>query len=211
VADAATRLSVAATATPPGFARVYVEPWLSPFPIALGLLALAMFAFLAATYLTAAATNDALRDDFRRRAYAAAAAMLAAAFGALAVAHSSAPELRRGLLSFTGSALALQSATASAALVALWSLATRRWRVARVAAGAQVSLILWGWVLVQYPYIIPPIHTARDVAAPRATLVLLLAALATGAVVLIPSLAYLYRTFAPIRESRHAGESHHQR
>jgi len=201
VGEAASRLAGVDRAMRPSFASVYVDPWLSPFPITLGVLALAMFAFLAATYLAAAASSDALRDDFRRRAYAAEGAMFVAAFGALGVAHASAPDLRRDLMSMTGSALALQITTAAAALVAIWSLATRRWFTARVAAAAQASLILWGWVLVQYPFIIPPVHTARAVAAPRETLVLLLVALAAGAVVLVPSLAYLYRTFAPVKAS----------
>src|SRR5690349_17011908 len=47
------------------FASAYVAPWLSPFPIAVGALALVLFAFLAAVYLTVEAEDDALRDDFR--------------------------------------------------------------------------------------------------------------------------------------------------
>lgn len=195
VGDAAARLASAGAAAPIGFVDVYVAPWLAPFPIALGVLALAMFAFLAATYLAAAAGSDALRDDFRRRGLAAAAVMFVAAFGALALAHVSAPEVRRGLMSMTARAVAFQIATAAAALVALWALASRRWLVARAAAAAQVSLILWGWVLVQYPYIVPPNATASAVAAPSATLELLLGALALGAIVLVPSLVYLFRTF----------------
>jgi cytochrome d ubiquinol oxidase subunit II len=67
--------------------------------------------------------------------------------------------------------------------------------VARVAAAAQVSLILWGWVLAQFPYLVPPTLTIADAAAPRRTLVLTLWALAAGALVLFPSLAYLFRIF----------------
>jgi cytochrome bd ubiquinol oxidase subunit II len=206
VGDAAARLAASSADAAPSFASVYVSPWLAPFPLALGVLALAMFAFLAATYLTAAASNAALRDAFQQRAFAAAAVMFATAFGALVLAHTNAPDVRRGLMSMTGRALAFQLATATAALAALWALATRRWLVARVAAGAQVSLILWGWVLAQYPYIIPPTVTARSAAAPRVTLELLLAALAAGVVVLVPSLVYLYRTFATAERPARAGE-----
>jgi cytochrome d ubiquinol oxidase subunit II len=201
VGAAAMRLARAGETAPPSFASVYVWPWLAPFPIVLGVLALAMFAFLAATYLAAAARDDALRDDFRRRAFAAAVVMFVAAFGALGVAHVSAPHVRRGLMSMSGGALSLQLATGSAALLALWSLARRRWLIARASAAAQVSLILWGWVLVQYPFIIPPDQTTRAVAAPRATLVLLIGALGVGAVVLMPSLVYLYRTFGRVEST----------
>jgi len=62
-----------------------------------------------------------------------------------------------------------------------------------------VSLILWGWVLVQAPYVLPPTMTIRAAAAPRVTLELLVGALAAGAVLLLPALGYLFRTFAAER------------
>ena len=64
-----------------------------------------------------------------------------------------------------------------------------------MAAAAQVTLILWGWVLGQYPYLIPPTVTIDAAAAPERTLNLTLWALALGAMVLFPSLAYLFRVF----------------
>ena len=54
------------------FAEVYVEPWLAVYPLTVGFLALALFAMLAAVYLALAARDDALREDFRRRALVAA-------------------------------------------------------------------------------------------------------------------------------------------
>ena len=191
---AAMRLPTAAGAASPTFASVFVAPWLAPFPLALGVLALAMFAFLAAVYLALAAPEPALRDDFRRRALGAAAAMFVSAFGALGLARMWEPEVIGALM--RGRALAFQGIVAVAALAALWAIWNRRWRLARIAAAAQVSLILWGWVLVQRPYVVPPMHTVRGAAAPRITLELLLGALVVGAVILVPALVYLFRTFA---------------
>ncbi len=184
------------------FVAVFVAPWLSPFPLAMGVLALAMFAFLAAVYLALAATAESLREDFRRRALAASAAMFVAAFGGLGVAHMREPEVSRELTA--GFALYFQVATGVAAMAAIWALWARRWALARVAAAGQVSLILWGWVVVQYPYVIPPSQTLRAAAAPRITLVLLLYGLVGGSLILIPSLIYLYRTFAQSGEDRGA-------
>ena len=176
------------------FLSEYVAPWLSPFPLAMGALALAMFAFLAAVYLALATDDAALREDFRRRALGAEAAMFVAAFGGLAVAHVTAPHVSGAL---TGSrAVAFQGATALAAIAVLLSVWTRRWLTARLAAALQVSLILWGWVLVQYPFVLPPTLTIHDAAAPRATLELLIGALAGGALILVPALVYLFRIFA---------------
>lgn len=192
VGEAQTRVGAA------GFRSVYVAPWWSPFPIAVGVLTLALFAMLAAVYLAYETRDQALREDFRRRALAAAAAVFAAAFGALAVAHLEAPMVRAGLENSVW-ALPFQLATGVAALTAIGALWRRRYAVARLAAAAQVSLILWGWAFAQFPYVVPPGLTIENTAAPRITLELVAWALGAGAVLLIPSLVYLRRTFAARR------------
>jgi cytochrome d ubiquinol oxidase subunit II len=180
------------------FTALYLAPWLTPFAVGVGLLALALFAFLAATYLTLEAPDEELREDFRSRALAAAAAVFVIAFGVLIVARLTAPpRVAPPLAALTARwwALPLHVLTALAAVGAIWALVARRWRLARVAAAAQVTLILWGWALAQYPYLIPPELAITDAAAPRRTLVLALWALAIGAAVLLPSLAYLFGIF----------------
>lgn len=172
----------------------YVTPWLAPLPLACGIFALVVFAFLAAVYLTVEAADDALRDDFRRRALWAAGAMFVAAFGTLLVSYQSAPALRHALTS-TPWAIPLHVATGISAVTAIGALVTRRWRLARMAAIAQVSCILWGWGASQYPDLIPHRLTIADAAAPAVTLRITLIALAGGAVILIPSLWYLFRVF----------------
>jgi cytochrome bd ubiquinol oxidase subunit II len=195
---AAARLPATPGAPAPSYVSLYVAPWLAPFPLALGALALAMFAFLAAVYL--GVREPALRDAFRRRALWSAGAMFVTAFGALGVSGMTTPHVLGGLT--RGGALVLQLLIAVAALAAIWTLYARRWQLARVAAAAQVSLILWGWVLVQAPYVLPPTLTIRNAAAPRITLELLVGALAAGAVLLLPALAYLFRTFTAERRVR---------
>jgi len=189
----------AGTLRPPGrggFHESYVAPWLTPFGVGVGLLTLALFAFLAAVYLTVEAREPTLQEDFRRRALGAAAAVFVAAFSTLGLALLGAPLMGRGLTTAPW-APALHLATGVAAVVAIWTLWRRRFRLARVAAAAQVSLILWGWALAQYPYLIPPDLTIRAAAAPRITLVLTLWVLGAGALVLFPSLIYLFRVFKP--------------
>src|SRR6185295_9210760 len=48
-----------------GFYEGYVAPWLTPFGVGVGLLTLALFAFLAAVYLTVEAREPALRAGRR--------------------------------------------------------------------------------------------------------------------------------------------------
>jgi cytochrome d ubiquinol oxidase subunit II len=190
----------AGTLRPPGrsgFHESYVAPWLTPFGVGVGLLTLALFAFLAAVYLTVEAREAALREDFRRRALGAALAVFVTAFGTLGLALLGAPLMGRGLTTAPW-APALHLATGGAAVTAIWALWSRRFRLARVTAAAQVSLILWGWAFAQYPYLIPPDLTIRAAAAPRITLILSLWTLGLGTLVLCPSLIYLFRVFKPV-------------
>jgi cytochrome d ubiquinol oxidase subunit II len=172
----------------------YVSPWLTPFGVAVGVLTLACFAYLAAVYLVLEAGDPELREDFRHRAIRAGIAVLATAVLALGLAGTGAPRLVDGLVRSAWALpyLGLTALTAATALGALWR---RRYAVARVAAGAQVSLLVWGWALAQYPYLVPPDLTVAGAAAPPITLTLVLIGLALGAVVLIPSLYYLFRVF----------------
>src|SRR2546426_3196126 len=133
-------------ATGEGFYQVYVAPWLTPFALSVGVFALIAFAFLAAVYLTLEAEERELQEDFRNRALGAGVALFFAALAALLLSQRWAPRVREALI-FASWAVPLHLLTAAAALTALAALWRRRWRVARVAAATQVSLILWGWAL----------------------------------------------------------------
>jgi cytochrome d ubiquinol oxidase subunit II len=194
VGDAAARVGGGAAVRPSSFMEVFVAPWLAPFPIAVGCFALALFAFLAAVYLAVAAPDPPLRDDFRRRALASAVAVFVLAAVAMVSARSSAPVVARGVAGSLRSIL-LHIATGLAAVTAIGAIWRRQYGLARFAAAAQVTLILWGWAVAQYPYVIPTTLTIRDAAAPPITLALLVVGLTTGAVILIPSLRYLFKLF----------------
>lgn len=176
------------------FRQNYVNPWLNLYCLAVGALALAAFAFLAAAFLTVEGKHDDLRGDFALRAQWAGIAVGVAALLVLFLAGSSAPDMQAGLLHSPWS-VPLQLATLAAAVTALVALRTHRWRVARGAATAEVTLLLWGWALGQFPYLIPPHLSIEVTAAPRATLEGVTIALVLGGAVLIPSLIYLFRVF----------------
>ena len=172
----------------------FFAAWLAPFPWAVGGFALALFAFLAAVYLTVEARDPALQDDFRQRALLAAVAVGVLALLVFLLSGTGAPRIRAGL-SASPWAWPLQIATGGVAVGAIWALWTRRFYLARALAAAQVSLILAGWGAAQYPYLIEPNITIQDAAAPQITLRLLLIALAAGALVLFPSIYFLFRIF----------------
>jgi cytochrome d ubiquinol oxidase subunit II len=176
------------------FAERFVDPWLTPFAFGVGLLTVALFAFLAAVFLTLETRDRELVEDFRRRALGAGVAVFLASALVLLLSFQAAPLLSRGLTG-SGWALPLHLATAASAIAVFAALWTRRFRLARVLVGLQVSLIFWGWTVSQYPYLVPPDLTIDGAAAPEITLRLTLWALGLGTLVLAPSLVYLFRVF----------------
>jgi cytochrome bd ubiquinol oxidase subunit II len=172
----------------------FFEPWLRPFPIAVGVFALCLFAFLAATYLANEAVGAALKDDFRRRALGAAVAVGVCALVVFALSFEGAPRITEGLTRrpWTWPLHAVTAVAATTAFVGLWK---RRFQLARVGAAAQTAMIMLGWAASQYPYLVVPDVTLGNAAANPLTQRLLLYALAIGSVVLFPSLYVLYRIF----------------
>jgi cytochrome d ubiquinol oxidase subunit II len=169
-------------------------PWLAPFPWAVGAFNLALCTYLAAVYLVHEAEDDGLRAAFRRRALIAGVMTGAAALVAYLLAAQGAPLVYAGLTSQPWSA-PLHAATAAAAFGALWALWRARDGWARVAAIAQVGLIVMGWGLSLFPYLVPPDLTLANSAASRAVLRPVLYALGAGSVALVPALIILFRVF----------------
>jgi cytochrome bd ubiquinol oxidase subunit II len=172
----------------------FFESWIAPFPFAVGFFALALFAFLAAVYLTVEARERELQEDFRRRALLAGVAVGLLALTVFVLAKTGAPTVRAGI-SRTWWALGLHFFTAIFATGAFVTLWIRRYGLARICVAAQVTLILLGWAFAQFPHLVEPDITISSAAAPQVTLELLLGALAAGAILLFPSYYYLFRIF----------------
>jgi cytochrome d ubiquinol oxidase subunit II len=172
----------------------FFRSWLAPFPFAVGFFALALFAFLAAVYLTVEARERELQEDFRARALVAGVAVGLLALTVFVLAKTGAPTVRAGI-SRSWWALGLHVLTAIFATSAFVTIWTRRYRIARICTAAQVTLILLGWAFAQFPHLVEPDITISSAAAPRITLELLLGALAAGAILLFPSYYYLFRIF----------------
>lgn len=172
----------------------FFRPWLAPFPWAVGALTVALFAFLAAVYLTLEAREDELRDDFRLRALAAAAAVAVTGALAAALAPGSAPHLAERLTG-TLPGRALMAAGAASLAAAATLLAGRRYFAARAFAALTVVLVLTGWGWGLHPWIVSGAVSVHEGAAPDVTLRLVGSILAVGSVILVPAYVYLYATF----------------
>jgi cytochrome d ubiquinol oxidase subunit II len=132
-----------------------------------------------------------LARAFRSRALGAGVVTGVVALGGLFVLRSDARPLFDGLTSGSGLAAVLVSALAGAAT--LWLVFAERYHLARWTSAVAVAAITVGWVLAQDPYVLPPRLTLDQAAASDATLATLLVGMGIGAIVLVPSLVYLYR------------------
>jgi cytochrome d ubiquinol oxidase subunit II len=178
----------------------FFRTWFHPFPLIVGLLSLSLFAYLSACYLTIETDDPALQNDFRNRSLFSGSVSLMAAFATYVVAGNAAQGIRDGL-SRAPYVWLIEVGGAIAALVAFQALWTRHYQRARIAAAAQVALIVFGWGVAQYPYLVRPELTIYKSAAPTNIVSDLLIAVAMGALVLIPSLILLLLVFKKHRES----------
>jgi cytochrome d ubiquinol oxidase subunit II len=188
--------AVASGRVPPGNAAGdAVTSWLNPTSILGGTLAVGVCAYLAAVYLCADSLRDGhdeLAEAFRRRAIVTAVVVGVVAAVGVFVLRADAPRLFHGL---THRALPLMLLSALAGGVAIWLLAVRRYRLARVVSALAVTAVLWGWGVGQYPTLLEPSYTVADAAASPATLRPLLVTMVVAALLVVPSLALLIAMF----------------
>jgi cytochrome bd ubiquinol oxidase subunit II len=169
-----------------------VTSWLNPTSLAIGALAVATGAYVAAVYLAGDAARAGLEElavAFRRRALAAGIVTGAIAFGGLVVLAFDAERLSDRL--FAWPALAAVVASAVTGLLTLELVRRSRFEAARFGASAAVAAVVVGWALAQRPELLPGL-TVQEAAAGRRTLVATVVGVAGGAVILTPSLALLY-------------------
>jgi cytochrome d ubiquinol oxidase subunit II len=176
------------------FWLIFMRPWLAPFPIAVGIFALCLFAFLAAVYLTVEAKEKELQEDFKVRALVSGVFVGVMALVVFSLAGNGAPFIREALVSRLWT-WPLHIGTALLAIGAFFCLWTNRFRTAALCAAGQVTLIVWGWAFAQYPFLVQPNISIYTSAAPESVLKLLIAALACGAFLLFPSFYYLFYVF----------------
>jgi cytochrome d ubiquinol oxidase subunit II len=188
--------AVAAGPVPPGIGRGNaLSSWWNPVSVMTGVLAVVVCAYLAAVYLTADARRSGdpeLITQFRIRALiAGAVAGIVSAVGLLFL-HNDAPALAHGL---AHRALPLVMVSGVAGLASLALLYLGHFLTARLTAALAVAAVLWAWALAQYPHLLDPGLTISQAAANHTVLEAVLISLGVGALVLVPSLAWLYLLF----------------
>ncbi|MEX2203653.1 MAG: cytochrome d ubiquinol oxidase subunit II [Actinomycetota bacterium] len=172
-----------------------VSAWTSPLSLFAGLFAVAICAYLAATYLIVEAQvrgDPELARDFRTRAIGSGVvAGILAAIG-LFVVRDQAPILWQGM---TERGIPFVALSAMGGLGSIVAIAAGAGRVARVAAAAATGAVLWAWGAAQWPYLVVPDVTAEAAAAPEATVRVVAIGFTVGGALLAPSLFLLFHVF----------------
>ncbi|MGE3910654.1 MAG: cytochrome d ubiquinol oxidase subunit II [Chloroflexota bacterium] len=166
--------------------------WLDPLALATGALSLALCAYLAAVFLTLETTGE-LREDFRWRALGVWVVAGVLSIGTLLLTYQEAPRLWEALTSARAAPAVLAGVILAPA--SAWAMLRRWYRTARVLSAGQVVLLLIGWALAQWPFIIYPDITLHAAASPPATLRFVLWTLIPGLGLLLPSLWLLFAVF----------------
>ncbi len=173
-----------------------IAPWLSPFALTIGAMAVALCATLAAVYLIIEAQDtehdNELTEFYRIRAIIAGAITAALGGLGLLLAPSESPLLWHNLLYGAWPVIAIAMIIGLVTAVALF---TRRYRIARVLIVMMTAFILGAWGLAQYPYVIPPSYTIQNSANASNVIIAVLIGFVCGLVILIPSLYYLFSVF----------------
>ena len=173
-----------------------VDSWLNPTSLLGGVLAVLTCGYLAAVFLTAEAHRVGAPDLegwARRRAVGAALAAGAVALAGPFVLHHDAHRLYTHLLQRGWPLLTISVLSGLAALVATVAGPVRnRPALVRPLGALAVAAVLGGWGVAQYPYLLGTHLSIQAAAAPAATMEALVVVAVAAAVLVVPSLAWLF-------------------
>jgi cytochrome bd ubiquinol oxidase subunit II len=168
--------------------------WTGATALWVGALAVVTGAYNAAVFLAADSVRAQAPDlttAFRRRALGSAVVAGAMAIGGLFVIREDARDFYDGLTSGGGLAMVIVSGVVG--LLTFWLLWTNRFEVARYTSGVAVGAMLAGLAFAQRPDFLPGELSVRAAAAGDPTLAATLIVLVLALLVIVPSIAVLFR------------------
>ncbi|MEL6591857.1 MAG: cytochrome d ubiquinol oxidase subunit II [Bacteroidota bacterium] len=179
------------------FYSAYLAPWLNLFSFAVGIFFTSICAFMAAVFLVGETEDEELKRMFFRQAIG--SNIIAIVSGIVVFVSAYLQGLALHEVYFNHPLALIAVLMASALVPLLWRtlrLGHDQW--ARILTGAIVSLILFGWLGVQFPAMLnlasgPLVYEVAQ--APEAVLSVMSWVLIGGSVLIFPSLYYLFRVF----------------
>jgi cytochrome bd ubiquinol oxidase subunit II len=171
-----------------------LSSWTGATALWAGALAVVTGAYVAAVFLAADSVRAQAPDlttAFRHRALGSAVVAGAMAIGGLFVIREDARDLYDGLTSGGGLAMVIVSGVVG--LLTFWLLWTNRFEVARYTSGVAVGAMLAGLAFAQRPDFLPGELSLQAAAADDPTLAATLIVLVVALLVIVPSIAVLFR------------------
>lgn len=166
--------------------------WLNLFTLMGGVVGVAICAYLAPVYMTVR-VQGALQEDFRNAAILSGIALGVLTALMIPLAMYQAPLFSQRLLGSWPMLFVVLAVMAGVSTQFL--LLLKRYFAAQLTAGCTVALTLAGFAAALHPDLLIGQLSLRAAAAPRETLVAYLTVLPIGALILVPSLFFLYWTF----------------
>jgi cytochrome d ubiquinol oxidase subunit II len=169
-----------------------VGSWVNPTSLLGGVLAVLATAFTAAVFLTAEARRREIPDLeawFRLRSLVAALVTGAVALAGIAVLRADAPRLFDELL---GRGLPLVIVSALCGLASVLLLRRAAPRLLQALAVAAVAMVVAGWGVAQYPFLLGTHLSIAEASAPLPTLVALTVVAAAALLLVVPSMGLLF-------------------
>jgi cytochrome d ubiquinol oxidase subunit II len=170
-------------------------PWTSLFAGVVGLLAVALCAHLAASFVTNRLEHTGQpgpAERLRRRGLQTGTSVLALSLLALLTAAWKAPALWHRL---STAALPLLAIGLAATIISLYAMARRRYPLARGATALAAGAIVWGWLIAQSPRLIGTHLTIHTAAATAPALTALAIAGVAVLIAVLPAFYLLYVLF----------------
>ncbi|HLZ60119.1 MAG TPA: cytochrome d ubiquinol oxidase subunit II [Ktedonosporobacter sp.] len=169
--------------------------WITPFSLAVGVMAVLQCAAVAAVYLAAEARTNQEEEfaaSYRIKALITSGLVSALGIVCIALSVTEAPWLWRGILT---QSFVFVGITMLMGLLVLITLVTKRYRLAGFFVILETAFMLISWGVSQYPYIIPPTLTIEQAANNPQLVTTLLIVMIIGMLLVLPALLFLYSVF----------------
>jgi cytochrome d ubiquinol oxidase subunit II len=182
------------------FYKVFIYPWLNMFCISVGIFSSCLFAYISAIFLVGETSIDKERKMYVRIAKRFMVITILTGLIVFITAATEGHDLVKEFLQSTVSIITLLLATILCPfIVHFLNKQKNKTLYLRIGVGLQVTLILIGWLYIQFPVLIK-LQSGRhltvfNTSAPEATLKQLLIALIVGLVLVVPGFIYLFKVF----------------
>jgi len=180
------------------FTDLYIDPWFNLFSIATGIFLVTLSAYIAAVFLPGEVKTDEgyqLLSKFSKRLF-----VLSVISGLAIFLSSYWIDLIFHKIFFKNIVCMIAGVIATLLVPLVFILIRKRniWQL-RFTVALQIVLIMSGWFIIQWPNLVlfsnGSVLSIADAASPTITMKILFFSLATGVVIIFPSLYYLFKLF----------------